>query len=230
MLKLVNRTRREKERERERERERRPVVGSLFAWTFATFACPSYSFSLSSALVLVPPLSPFSLRLPSKTVLQSQTPWLRQWRARIVFVVYRFLRLPSTRRRSRFPNPTPFSPTSELFSSLAAQRTVPRSLSLSLSLSSFLPCRSPLSSSTFLRSPFLWTGSPCASSSTVEATVVLARDRSPAWMAATRCSPFLPRCCCCSQSELRAHPSEDKKKVYRRSGALELFGPGIVST
>lgn len=99
--------------------ERATVVGLLFAWTFAT---------LPACLSLSPP--PFPLRipsacprysrlfllfrspLPSKTALHPQTTWLRQWRARIVFVVYRFLRLPSTRRR--VGPPTLFSSTSAL--------------------------------------------------------------------------------------------------------------------
>ena len=126
--------------------------------------------------------------------------------------------------------PPLFSNLRAFLSPLAAQRTAPCSLSLSLSLS-LLFC--PAARRCRRRRRFyvpLFSGSPyCASSFTVEATVVLARDRSPAWMAATRCSPFLPRCCCCSQSELRARPSEGKK-VHRRSAALELFGPGIVST
>lgn len=65
-------------------------------------ACPRYS-----RLFLL-----FRSPLPSKTALHPQTTWLRQWRARIVFVVYRFLRLPSTRRR--VGPPTLFSSTSAL--------------------------------------------------------------------------------------------------------------------
>lgn len=53
-------------------------------------ACPT-DFSLS--LSLLPPF------IFSKENRPFQTPWLRQWRTRIVFVVYRFLRLPTTRRR-----------------------------------------------------------------------------------------------------------------------------------
>lgn len=150
--------------------ERATVVGLLFAWTFATLpafppfplprnpsACPRYS-----RLFLL-----FRSPLPSKTALHPQTTWLRQWRARIVFVVYRFLRLPSTRRR--VGPPTLFSSTSAL-------------------LPSPLSCRSP-TVVVYRRSPF---HRALVSSSgrtgrqpqwiplllEVEATVVLARDRS----------------------------------------------------
>lgn len=90
-------------------------------------ACPRYS-----RLFLL-----FRSPLPSKTALHPQTTWLRQWRARIVFVVYRFLRLPSTRRR--VGPPTLFSSTSALLSF-----SPPFPSSSSLSCRSSYRCRPPL--------------------------------------------------------------------------------------
>lgn len=107
MLKLVNRT------------LGVPVVRLLFAWTFGDVASrippacsPGPSFARSLALSLFPPLFP---PLAGRFVYYEgspppQTPWLRQWRARIVFVVYRFLRLPSTRRRAHPTVPHPHLP------------------------------------------------------------------------------------------------------------------------
>lgn len=112
-----------------------------------------------------------------------------------------------------FLQPPSFSP---LRAHCAPARSVPSSLS----------CCSPLPSS--LRSPFLCTiprpsGLVAARSSIVEATVVPARDSSPAWMAATRCSPFLRRFYC--SQRVTCSYFQGKK----RSGALELLRSKIVS-
>lgn len=125
-------------------------------------ACPRYS-----RLFLL-----FRSPLPSKTALHPQTTWLRQWRARIVFVVYRFLRLPSTRRR--VGPPTLFSSTSALLSYSPPFLLLPV-LPLVLPLSSTVVPpfhRALVSSSGETGSPWI----PLLLE--VEATVVLARDRS----------------------------------------------------
>lgn len=117
MLKLVNRTRSQGSRftfctDLRDVASRIPPACPPIILSFLSFSFP---FSLSTTLLCLSFLR--SSLVSSAENPPPQTPWLRQWRARIVFVVYRFLRLPSTRRRVH-PSSLPFPAASTLSLSL----------------------------------------------------------------------------------------------------------------